>query len=489
MFSIVGVSFFAGKFQYCTADKYENHTEAQCTANGGAWKTYYDNFDNVINGLIYLFSLATQVNWADSVYQAIDCTKVNKGPEIDKSWYFSLYHVVFIFIGCMFLMNIFLGILFYNFKKAYKNELGSLKGILLTDEQIDWIEIQKLIVRAKPDYKTRTAPNKARWRTAIHKFVTNLYFEWFIAFLLVGEMVMFAVISDTMAEEHRVIMSVIENVTVAIFALEAALKIIAFGRNYWYESWNVFELVVILLSFASTILEEVANDSHATFVKITQLLRIVRVLRVARIFSLLSHFQRFHTVIEIIQICLPSIINIFGFMLFIIFIYAILGCYLFYEVPYGMGINEVYNFKNFLRALIVCLKMSTGEDWNLIMHDCAQHDVDCSPGLMCGKWYAFVYFLSFRIVVGFVIINLYSLIVLHFFDKYFVPESSAIRLFKEDYDLFRNKWLAVQPSYWGHFVHVYKLPRFFRSLPDAFNFEKDDPNILCKEITSLRIRW
>ncbi len=77
MFSIVGVSFFSGKFQYCTVDIYANSNRATCMINGGSWKTYDMNFDNVVNGLIYLFELTTQENWPISVYQAVDCTDVD----------------------------------------------------------------------------------------------------------------------------------------------------------------------------------------------------------------------------------------------------------------------------------------------------------------------------------------------------------------------------------------------------------------------------
>ena len=489
MFSIVGVSFFSGKFQYCTIDKYDNQYKDQCLSNDGQWKTYYENFDNVINGLIYLFSIATQVNWAASLYQAVDCTKVDKGPKMNNSWYFSFYYVVFIFIGCMFLMNIFLGIMFYNFKRAYKNELETLKGIHLIQEQVDWIEIQKLIVRAQPDYKTRTAPRRARWRTIIHSIVTSIYFEWFIVVILLLKAVELLLLSVSVFKEHKTSIIIVDSIFVFILTLEAGLKLIAFGRNYWYESWNVFELIVVLVSIASLIIILIEDNPTSTLTQIAQILRIIRLLRVTRILTLLKSFQSLQTIIQIIQLTLPSVVKIFGFMLFIIFIYALLGCYLFYDVPYGIGINRVYNFKNFLRALILCLKISTGEDWNLIMYDCTQYDPGCSPGFLCGKWYAFAYFLSFRIVVGFVIANLYSLIVLHFFEKYFVPESNTIKQFKEDCDIFQKKWFDAKPGYWGHFIHVYKLPMFFKTLPESFGYSSNDLNLLCKEITSLRIKW
>ena len=76
MFSIIGVSFFAGKFQYCTQGTYTYSTQAVCIANGGIWKTYDHNFDNSLNGLIYLFELTTQENWPNTFLYATDCTDV-----------------------------------------------------------------------------------------------------------------------------------------------------------------------------------------------------------------------------------------------------------------------------------------------------------------------------------------------------------------------------------------------------------------------------
>ena len=78
MFSIVGVSFFAGKFQYCTEGLYTFSTKDVCLANGGMWRTYDHNFDNTMNGMIYLFELTTQENWPNTYTYAIDCTDVDQ---------------------------------------------------------------------------------------------------------------------------------------------------------------------------------------------------------------------------------------------------------------------------------------------------------------------------------------------------------------------------------------------------------------------------
>ena len=78
MFSIVGVSFIAGKFQYCTQGLYVYSTKNDCISNGGMWRTYDHNFDNSINGLIFLFELTTQENWPNTYLYATDCTDVDR---------------------------------------------------------------------------------------------------------------------------------------------------------------------------------------------------------------------------------------------------------------------------------------------------------------------------------------------------------------------------------------------------------------------------
>ena len=85
MFSIVGVFFFAGKFQYCSINTYTTPTPELCIANNGSWRTYDHNFDNSINGLIYLFELTTQENWPNTVLQATDCTDVGTVNSFNKN--------------------------------------------------------------------------------------------------------------------------------------------------------------------------------------------------------------------------------------------------------------------------------------------------------------------------------------------------------------------------------------------------------------------
>ena len=48
MFAILGVSFFSGKFFYCSEDMYVYSDKESCEAAGFSWERYDSNFDNVI---------------------------------------------------------------------------------------------------------------------------------------------------------------------------------------------------------------------------------------------------------------------------------------------------------------------------------------------------------------------------------------------------------------------------------------------------------
>lgn len=96
MFAILGVNLFGGKFQYCVKDTYNIFTEAECRAIHSEWKTYDSNFDSVPNAMLSLFVLSSQENWPMMMYQGIDSTGIETGPQENASLYLCLYFIGFI---------------------------------------------------------------------------------------------------------------------------------------------------------------------------------------------------------------------------------------------------------------------------------------------------------------------------------------------------------------------------------------------------------
>jgi hypothetical protein len=50
---------------------------------------------------------------------------------------------------------------------------------------------------------------------------------------------------------------------------------------------------------------------------------------------------------------------------------------MFRGVTQGVVINEFLNFKDFGQAMIMLFKLSTGEDWCLVMYDTMNTDSKC----------------------------------------------------------------------------------------------------------------
>ena len=63
----------------------------------------------------------------------------------------------------------------------------------------------------------------------------------------------------------------------AFFCVEAMLKIIAMGKEYFKNQWNVFDFIIVLFSIVEIIVSAVFDD--ATFDGLT-ILRVLRLMRV-----------------------------------------------------------------------------------------------------------------------------------------------------------------------------------------------------------------
>ena len=154
IFAIMGVNFYSGKFQYCSIDPYILHTRKDCEFAGGVWETHDHNFDQVGRGWLTMFIVASLEGWPDIMIQAVESTDLERGPAENQSTAAAqLFFVIFIFIGSFFFLNFFIGVLFMKFNKAQEQEQ---KGF--TAQDLSWMDIQRLILSAEPDYEATNVP-------------------------------------------------------------------------------------------------------------------------------------------------------------------------------------------------------------------------------------------------------------------------------------------------------------------------------------------
>lgn len=107
---------------------------------------------------------------------------------------------------------------------------------------------------------------------------------------------------------------------------------------------------------------------------------------------------------------IPAMFNVFALILIVFFIFAVLGTSLFKDVPLEgkLSMNSENNFANFGNSYIMMFRMSTGEDWHLIMYDCMEQS----------KLY-FLYYVIYVVLIQWVLINLFVLVIIREFNENF----------------------------------------------------------------------
>lgn len=61
---------------------------------------------------------------------------------------------------------------------------------------------------------------------------------------------------------------------------------------------------------------------------------------------------------------LSAMMNLGGLLLLFMFVFAVLGVELFSDVKLQEPLNDVFNFQNVFKAMLVLLQTITGDNWH-----------------------------------------------------------------------------------------------------------------------------
>ena len=258
-------------------------------------------------------------------------------------------------------MNLFIGIIMYNFNKSQKNPF-------LTTSQQKWIELQKIILELKPKINYSVAP-KNSIRKFIYNLIYNKVFEILILLIIISNVIVMVMPYEGSSLIYKENLDKMNFVFSIIFLMEALLKIFSFGfKQYFYNPWNKLDFFVVVFSSIDLISSIFFNKKNF-FASGDKILRSIRVLRVTRIFKLVKAFDGLQNLLKTLFFSVPKILNILALVFLIFFIYTILGCLLFNKIKTGIIIDDYINFKNYLYGMMTLFKVSTSDQWSLIMWD------------------------------------------------------------------------------------------------------------------------
>lgn len=375
-----------------------------------------------------------------------------------------------------------IGVLFLKYTQAQKEDIKS-----FTQEQMNWMDIQKMIEKAEVDFQHRYQPRDAAWRMKIWKIVNADWFERTVMTAILLNMVQMACSYDGQPVYWQKTLQFSNYVFSSIFLVEAVLKLLVYGKTYFYTTWNKFDFLVVCASILDVLLDAIGGSKLNFLTVAPQLARVLRVLRVTRVLRLAGKNEGLQALLMTIQMSVTSLLNVAGLLMLIFFMFSVLGVSLFQNVKESDDIYtlqsidpEYKNFKTWHNAFILIFVMSTGENWPRAMYDVGRTDYGVNCGdTTCGSRFSILFFFMFVMVVQNIMLNLFILVIIQQFEQYYVSEDNPIQKFKRNLSAFVKEWIKLTERTNHVKIKNSELTKFMRILPPPIGvpLEVTDPEL------------
>jgi len=355
------------------------------------WETPFNNYDNILYSMMTFFEIATLEMWPDMMYAAIDSTTIDHVPKLDNNKFISLIFIIYIFFTTFFIMNLFISVIVDKFNEEIKKRQGADN---FTDEQKEWVKIQRLLVHTNPKIIPVEPINC--FRLQCFKIVQSQAFEYIIMTAIVINTIFLCIDYYDKGPELSRILENANWIFVIFFTGEMLIKITAYGiKYYWYVNWNKFDCIIVIMSLVA--LDESALEDLNFNVT------ALRIIRVSRLLRMVKTSEGLRTLLKTLFMSLGNIINTAGLLSLILFTFSVAGMSLFGPIVYVPGgfINKNVNFRSFYDAMLTLWRAATGESWNGIMHECYD-----SQGFV-----AIVFWLMYQLMTFFIFMNVFIAVI------------------------------------------------------------------------------
>ncbi|XP_038603650.1 voltage-dependent L-type calcium channel subunit alpha-1F [Tachyglossus aculeatus] len=501
MFACIGVQLFKGKFYSCTDEAKHNPGECKGTfivyqdgdvthpmVRERVWHNSDFNFDNVLAGMMALFTVSTFEGWPALLYKAIDAHAEDQGPIYNYRVEISVFFIVYIIIIAFFMMNIFVGFVIITFRAQGEQEYRNCE---LDKNQRQCVEYA---LKAQPlhRYIPKNPTQHRVWAA-----VNSTAFEYIMFVLILLNTVALSMQHYEQTAPFNYAMDILNMVFTGLFTVEMLLKIIAFKpKHYFCDAWNTFDALIVVGSLVDIAVTEVNNGGHlgessedSSRISIT----FFRLFRVMRLVKLLSKGEGIRTLLWTFIKSFQALPYVALLIAMIFFIYAVIGMQTFGKVAMqdGTQINRNNNFQTFPQAVLLLFRCATGEAWQEIMLASlpgkrCDPESDFGPGeeFTCGSNFAIVYFISFFMLCAFLIINLFVAVIMDNFD-YLTRDWSILG--PHHLDEFKRIWSEYDPAAKGRIKHL-DVVTLLRRIQPPLGFGKLCPHrVACKRLVAMNM--
>ncbi|XP_075051737.1 voltage-dependent L-type calcium channel subunit alpha-1S [Mixophyes fleayi] len=502
MFSCIGVQLFKGKFYSCTdttkmtaeecmgyfiVEKDDDPTQLQLKPR--IWTHSDFHFDNVLSGMMSLFTISTFEGWPQLLYRAIDSHTEDMGPIYNYRIEIAVFFIIYIILIAFFMMNIFVGFVIVTFQEQGEQEY---KNCELNKNQRQCVQYA---LKARP---LRRYIPKNPYQYKVWYLVTSSYFEYLMFALIMLNTISLGMQHYGQTAEFSHVSDILNVAFTGIFTVEMLLKLAAFkAKGYFGDPWNVFDFLIVIGSIIDVILSEIDTPGIPTTPGADDSSRIsitfFRLFRVLRLVKLLSRGEGVRTLLWTFIKSFQALPYVALLIVMLFFIYAVIGMQVFGKIALvdGTQINRNNNFQTFPQAVLVLFRCATGEAWHEILLACSYGKLcdpasDFLPGeeYTCGTSFAYFYFISFYMLCAFLIINLFVAVIMDNFD-YLTRDWSILG--PHHLDEFKRIWAEYDPEAKGRIKHL-DVVTLLRRIQPPLGFGKFCPHrVACKRLVSMNM--
>lgn len=212
------------------------------------------------------------------------------------------------------------------------------------------------------------------FRDRLAAFIERPAFGQFIITVIVANAIFLGLeTSVPVMERFGALILLLDQVCLAIFVIEIALKLVAYGPRFFRNGWNVFDFAIVGVALLPA----------------AQGLSVLRALRVLRVLRVISVAPRLRRVVEGFVTALPGMGSVFLLMGIIFYIGAVMATKLF-----AASFPEWFGTLG--RSLYTLFQIMTLESWSMGI---VRPVLEVYP-------YAWVFFVPFIMVTTFAVVNL-----------------------------------------------------------------------------------
>lgn len=334
----------------------------------------------------------------------------------------------------------------------FAQESGS---ALMTAEQKNWRFMEVMVFHIIDT--DRPPPVGNPLRRECYKIVQGHFFQRIVnVFILldVGSIILLE--SGFVPSWLQVVFDLVNEMALGVYSYEIVIKVLAYGwHNYIGENKIAFMIVCVMwvMLIHAQFAEFEWFNKGFSFLDFIPGLQAVQIFRLTR---LIEASRSIRKLMKLIHISLPQVFNLVIVMMLMYFIFGIIGMKLYGALSVeGDGIiNHKDNFSDIMHAMMLLFQVSTG----MPILDLTA-DLNRKSG-----GHAFVFFMAFYITSNFILLNLFTALLL---DNLDLMDSGDYALSDADIHHFKARWnkhgLMVYDD-----IAVRRLREFVISVGGAF---------------------